>query len=456
VNAVASGDAALFVNSASWAAWLATYALHSTVALAAAWLMSAVARRRAVVLQELVLWLAMVVPLASATVQFFVFGPIWGFGGLGAAPQPVVLDDVPFVLDDLGPAVFEAVAPAPAAAAASLPPLREWMLLLAALSALGGLTLLLVRWVRLGRLLAQRRPETDGRVLAAAARVAHEMGCRQTPRISRSPVLATPVAFGWLRPEVCLPARAPTLADPLLDAMLGHEVAHLRRGDPGRLWFAAVLAAVFPWQLLLLPVRRRWLRAMELRCDAIAAERSSASAVAHCLVEVAQWLAVGSRQSALAAGMAARPSALRERVEVALAGGAVPVPRDAVRVGLAALIIVAMTVAAPGVPFHALRSEPAANEATPSDRTTALLDDVSDGFDGEHFDPAAATALLALLDAETEEVAAEARELGAKLRQRRGAQGAALADALEARLQHLVRLRARLAARLGPFPSRNR
>jgi hypothetical protein len=134
----------------------------------------------------------------------------------------------------------------------------------------------------------------------------------------------------------------------------------------------------------------------------------------------------------------------------------VPVPRDAVRVGLAALIIVAMTVAAPGVPFHALRSEPAANEATPSDRTTALLDDVSDGFDGEHFDPAAATALLALLDAETEEVAAEARELGAKLRQRRGAQGAALADALEARLQHLVRLRARLAARLGPFPSRNR
>ena len=69
--------------------------------------------------------------------------------------------------------------------------------------------------------------------------------------------------------------------------MLGNELAHLRRADPAWMWLGAWLQALFPWQLLLAASRRQWSRVVELRCDAEAAQHTSATAVARCLIEVA-------------------------------------------------------------------------------------------------------------------------------------------------------------------------
>jgi hypothetical protein len=203
--------------------------------------------------------------------------------------------------------------------------------------------------LRLRAVLHSRTPETDPRVLSTASHVARQLGLRQSPGLSRSERLATPIAFGWLRPEICLPVRAHELSDPSLRAMLAHEVAHLRRHDPAWMWLAAGLQALFPWQPLLLVVRRRWARLVELRCDAIAAAHSSPTAVARCLLDVAEWLRPRPAVPIVALGMAARPSALRERIEAALRPHAIGATRRGWSSAFAGLSLSALTLMAPAV-----------------------------------------------------------------------------------------------------------
>jgi hypothetical protein len=201
----------------------------------------------------------------------------------------------------------------------------------------------------LHRVLALRQPGVDSRVLAMAATVARELGMRHSPHVSTCDLIATPIAFGWIRPEICLPARACELEDASLRAMLAHEIAHLRRGDPGWMWLAASLQALFPWQVLFLAVRRRWARLIEFRCDAIAAHHSSPTAVARCLLDVAEWLRPESGTPVIALGMAARASSLRERIEAALKPRRPSRPRRLLAMASSGVSLSALTLVLPGV-----------------------------------------------------------------------------------------------------------
>lgn len=323
-------------------AWLGTYALHSTCALGLAWLFAAVLQNRAVVLQERLLRLALFAAVVTSSVQCFVLGGPWQ----GAAAAPVAAAPAPALALVLREAAPTAV---PDVATGTAPSWSTWLGVFAVAAALLGLAAWWLARRRLARLLAGRQREHDLRVLALAADVAGELGLRRTPRLCRSPNLLTPVAFGWPRGEVALPARVDELDPPSLRAMLAHEFAHLRRRDPAVLAVLAVLQALFPWQLLLPLVRRRWLRLVELRCDAIAAERSSPTAVARCLLEVAGWLQGRSPAPQLALGMAARPSALRDRVEAALAGRAGTAPRRLWSAAFGGVSLSALAVVGPGI-----------------------------------------------------------------------------------------------------------
>jgi beta-lactamase regulating signal transducer with metallopeptidase domain len=280
-----------------------------------------------------------------------------------------------------------AAAAAPAVVVHALPDGASWspwlqpgalvVLVALALAACGAAWLVRL-WLRLRRVLGARQPETDGRLRRLLAEVARAAGLRAPPRLCRCEGLASPVAFGLWRPEVCLPLRAAQLRDDELRALLAHEVAHVRRADAFWLWLGAILQALLPWQILLWPARRRLHLVAELRCDAEASRSSSPTAVAECLLEVASWRRPQAGLPALASGMAARPSALRRRVEAVLEGpraGRVPV---AAALGLSLAMLATATAAAPGVRTARSepgpRAEPAAASAASAAPLAAQLD----------------------------------------------------------------------------------
>ncbi|MFY9341522.1 MAG: M56 family metallopeptidase [Planctomycetota bacterium] len=422
--------------------WLVTFALHSTIVLAAAWSLSALLGRRGLWLQELLLRWSLWTALASSVLQVAVLQSPWSAGLL--LPGPTAAAEAGEVLD------LAAAFPGARLPADLLPGWwSQWswqaiVATLAAAAALGGLLWLFVVHRRLGSLLAERSPETDPRVLATAAAVAAELGLRQSPHVSRSDRIATPIAFGLLRPEICLPARAAELTDPSLRAMLAHEVAHLRAADPAWMWAAAWLQALFPWQLLLVAVRARWARLVELRCDAIAARTVTPTAVARCLLDVAGWLR-GRPTPLVALGMAARPSALRERVEAALRGDAFrPSPRG-LSLSLGGAMLSALSLGAPGVATAPgtvgleLVAVPHAAPASPSPMAAALR------------------AMADHVRQETAAVLAEAELLRSRAPATPTTPAlAALQADLTRRLDELARMRVRLDALLARFDSRNR
>jgi beta-lactamase regulating signal transducer with metallopeptidase domain len=361
--------------------FLLTFALHSTLLLGVVAVLQALLRDRTLALQECLGRVALWGALPSAALQWFAFG---GARFTIGSVVPVSAARVPTV-DGLPPAAAAGTAAADGAPVAAV----LWQsvpLAIAALAAIGGLALLLRRQRSLRRFLLQRRAETSPRILAVAAEVADRFGLQQSQHVSRCRDLPSPLAFGTAVPEICLPERALELGDDELRAMLAHELAHLRRRDPFWLQLGAFMAALFPWQLLLLPVRRKLLHIAELRCDATAGACAGPLAVARCLLQVASWVGARERLPAAAFAMAARPSALRARVEAALAQrGDAPVPQRA-GTGIAAAAVLVLTAAAPGA------GGPPAG--------------------GEHF--AAAVALPAALEGELAAVRAELDELGAE------------------------------------------
>jgi len=431
-------------------AWLLTFALHSTCALGGALVLTALLRRRALGVQEAALRWSLWAALLSATLQIAVLGSTWSVGDL--APEPKPFTPPPAISTEPLQRMVATVEPEPAPAIVPVEPPLDWRGMVGAASLLaagGGLVWLWSVQHRLRVLLATRRPETDPRVLTLAARAARGLGLQQSPHLSRCPHIATPIAFGWLRPEICLPERVDALDDASLRAMLAHELAHLRRGDPAWMWGGAVLQALFPWQPLLLVVRRRWAQLVELQCDAVAAHHAGSTAVARCLLDVAEWLRPEARQPLGALGMAAKPSALRVRVETALRGERCCQP-SARSVHLAGgLAVGVLAFAAPGLAI-----------APVADATVPVLDvgdDLAASSAPEFPElPAPAAApdnspvveLLAALTAEQRELQREAADLQASLAFAPEPELRELQSLLVERLRRLETQRQRLSALL--------
>lgn len=84
---------------------------------------------------------------------------------------------------------------------------------------------------RIRRLLARCSPLRD-EVAARARSLAASMGLSRPPRLLESGDIDVPMAVGWLRPAVLVPLSAITALPPAqLDALLAHEIAHVKRHD---------------------------------------------------------------------------------------------------------------------------------------------------------------------------------------------------------------------------------
>jgi beta-lactamase regulating signal transducer with metallopeptidase domain/HEAT repeat protein len=168
----------------------------------------------------------------------------------GAAPRPAERESVTSIVSPTpvtpvpGAAVAEQryerhqVAPPPPApplavrARAALEPALPWLVALWLAGVLGLSLRLVSGWLtarRLGTVGTRPAPEA---CLEAVARLAARLRVTRPVRVFESAVVQVPAVFGWLRPVILLPASALTGLTPLqLDALLAHELAHVRRYD---------------------------------------------------------------------------------------------------------------------------------------------------------------------------------------------------------------------------------
>ena len=174
------------------------------VAIVTLALMLALPAATAVRLSEMSPWTSDVVTATSAVAP----------GPTGPGPQAV------------------ATTPTPAAIRAAIEPVLPWVVL----AWFGGVVALSLRLAsgglmtrQLGRVGTSSVPDA---CVEAVARLAARLRISRPVRVLGSAVVQVPAVIGWLRPVILLPASALTGLTPLqLDALLAHELAHVRRYD---------------------------------------------------------------------------------------------------------------------------------------------------------------------------------------------------------------------------------
>ena len=160
---------------------------------------------------------------------------------------------------------------------------------------LGGVSILLLRltagcW-RVRRLHAAARLEEISRWQALADQIAARLGLRRRFSVVDSTRVTTPTVVGWLQPIVLLPIAAMAGLSPRqVEAILAHELAHIRRHD-----FAINLLQTLAETILFYHPAVWWLSARirterEHCCDDVAvAVSGDAAEYAAALAELASW-----------------------------------------------------------------------------------------------------------------------------------------------------------------------
>jgi len=351
--------------------WLLTYAVHSTVLLALAWLVAGRIRSHRV--REALWKTALFGGFLTATGQSLLqVSPLGGRVTVSIS-EAIPDRDEPSLASGAIAQLQEseqsaAIEPAaPADSSGSLP--RPGTLLLAAW-AVGAALLLgryLVRRARFIRRIADRREVLDGPMFAMLEELRRAAGLVSPVRLTASSALPSPVALGGN--EIALPEAALTELEPGQQrSMLAHELAHLQRGDPGWLTAACVAECIGFFQPLNRLARRRIQESAEYLCDEWAVRNTGSGVLlAKCLAKVAEWLETAPR-SVPVAGMAEDRSHLVARVSRLLEGGPFPkAPARKTLIGVSVAIIAVAILAVPGVSLarHAAVLLPQSREEQP-------------------------------------------------------------------------------------------
>ncbi|MDR7332647.1 M56 family metallopeptidase [Roseateles asaccharophilus] len=330
--------------------WLCSYLLHSSLLIGALW----VAERagwlaRVTTSTQETLWrLALLGGLLSASLPLLTAAP--APGPVVRPAQVAVQDPAPVITDALPSNAPVAQLPGAQLGALPLttrfePQTHDLAVGFVAVWLLGAVLMaaaLAAQWAWLRRTVCRLAVVADPRWQALVAGLSADM---RVPL----PVLRHARA-GWASPllapgrQLCLPAWCLDLPDDEARAVLGHELAHLRRRDPAwRLLAAVMQALLWPQALNRIALQRLDLLA-ELACDAeAAAPAGQRLALAQSLLRCAEALkAPGGRHGpALACGAAGVGSPLFARVRRLLKpeGEAAPRERRALRWGLVAAML---------------------------------------------------------------------------------------------------------------------
>ncbi|MEP6574690.1 MAG: M56 family metallopeptidase, partial [Gemmatimonadota bacterium] len=369
--------------------WLLTYAVHSTLLLGAAWLVT----RRMIeshAVREVVWKAALLGSVVTATLQVSMgIIPVTGSVALAGIPRSTFVgtkdvavplgvsnatrplssvqtpeSGTPTVTAAAGSAapffplsVSEGTSPATRNEAASpnggqpserLPTATLGFFVWCGLAALL-LAGFLLRRVQLSARLGRRESVRAGRLAELLAALRRAAGIRRPIRLTMAPGLSSPVALG--SSEICVPDAAVTeLEADQQRSMLAHELAHLDRLDPHWLTLACLLERAFFFQPLNHVARRHMQDAAEFLCDDWAVRRTgSGLTLAKCLVKVAEWLDATPHAVPLS-GIAEQRSQLVSRIHRLIENRAmITQPKRPWLLPLAAVLLVATVAAAPGV-----------------------------------------------------------------------------------------------------------
>lgn len=207
-----------------------------------------------------------------------------------------------------------------------------------------------------GRLRRSAEPVSDPAWLDALDRHQRQLGIARPVALARSARVGVPVVVGWLRPAILLPTHEGA-GDPdgHADAILLHELAHVRRGDYAwNVLLRLVQAAYWPHPLAWL-LGRAMAESRELACDAFCVHQMGGPAPYRAsLLAMAGGLARPA--PALGLAMASR-SRLGRRVAEIDRGRGEPrcLPRWPARAAVGAL---ALALAAAVGPARITRAEP--------------------------------------------------------------------------------------------------
>jgi TonB family protein len=249
-------------------------------------------------------------------------------------------------LDAPGSATVPAAAPVAAAAIEDLP-WRALALWAWGLGSAVGVVLLLGAYVRLARISARATPIAHGPWHDALAAIDADVDPARPVSLVSVPYPHLLATWGWRRPVVLVPAIARDWPAGRIQAVLAHELAHVRRHD----WIvnlqADALRALLWWNPLAWLVCRRLRDDSELACDdAVLAAGVPPSRYAADLVDIAR-AGQRHRRSWITATPMARPSTLQRRI-VAMLNPRLDrsLPTRRMTLGLAAAIVLVLLPAA--------------------------------------------------------------------------------------------------------------
>jgi beta-lactamase regulating signal transducer with metallopeptidase domain len=368
-----SADAALSL--------LSTYAIHSTILFAAAWLLTRALGTGRLALQTALWRAALLGALATAPLQLALgTAPVrvrWQRPPVGAAPAAPMALAAPRTTDSEADPVRgltripggPATAPTLDVAAAAQPDGR-WRTAFAIVWGLGavfGLASLGSSFLALRRRLGARQPVRHAWMTDLVSELGRRAGFRRPVGLTECTAIRVPIALGVWRPEICLPAWvASGLERSEHEGLIAHELAHLARRDPAWLLVAQAVQRFFFFQPLHIATRRRLQDLSDLRADDWAVRHTGAAeGLVGCLVRVAEHIG-GPGETALASAMAAGPSSLRRRILRLVRRESEPT--DGGRLAALCLIgtlVASVGVAAPAVTLSALLDDP------PSEKTPA-------------------------------------------------------------------------------------
>ncbi len=297
------------------AGWLLTYAVHSTLLLGLAWLLTRQRPFSAYHRADILWKAALIGGLITATAQTALsIAPLTGQIRL-PWPDAVSVKAVPAALP-----------------AGNVPAVRQAVVLLhhgdnlpvgwpvwvlgvwlvgASLSIAGWL---IRRWRLQMFLQRSKRRSLAGSSLAfLLRRLCRTAGIPYRVRLTSSYRILSPIALE--DHEICVPARAITdLSVEQQESMLAHELAHIARRDAAWRQVGEFMQAVFFFQPLNFVARRHLQEIAEYLCDDWAVEHTGGHlSLARCLAEVATWLEQQA-QPIGAASLTGKPSLLVSRV----------------------------------------------------------------------------------------------------------------------------------------------
>ena len=131
---------------------------------------------------------------------------------------------------------------------------------------------LTVLWWHAGR----RAAPVAGPVSRMARRLAARIGIRRPVRVLRSDAFDIPYTWGFLRPVVLLPRGAPAWDDERLQAVLLHELGHIRRWDGLFTALSRLACALYWFHPLAWWLERRAREDAERACDRLVIEQGVA------------------------------------------------------------------------------------------------------------------------------------------------------------------------------------